>query len=182
MAGYPDNRCFPLSVAAIPEGLPTAVTIVLTMGSTKMVKNNALAKQLSAIETLVGTGYLFDKTGTLTQNQMQVMKAYDVSGRYWNVSGKGFDPKGELIPDGHKLTVADSPAMIKGLMVATLCNDAEYINDEGNWTVRGNPTEGALIVAAAKAGLKQSEMLESSGYKIARSSHLTLPVMASVMF
>ncbi|PSW14489.1 ATPase [Photobacterium rosenbergii] len=158
-----------LSVAAIPEGLPTVVTIVLTMGSTKMVKNNALAKQLSAIETLGSTTVICsDKTGTLTQNQMQVMKAYDVSGRYWNVSGKGFAPKGEFIPDGHKLNVADSPAMIKGLMIATLCNDAEYINAEGNWTVRGNPTEGALIVAAAKAGLKQSELLESSGYKIVK--------------
>ncbi|MGR5168330.1 cation-translocating P-type ATPase [Vibrio astriarenae] len=158
-----------LSVAAIPEGLPTVVTIVLTMGSTKMVKSNALAKQLAAIETLGSTTVICsDKTGTLTQNQMQVMKAYDVSGRYWDVSGKGFDPKGEFIAKGHDVEATNSPAMMQGLVVATLCNDAEYVNDKGNWTVRGNPTEGALIVAAAKAGLKQAEMLSTGGYSIVK--------------
>lgn len=158
-----------LSVAAIPEGLPTVVTIVLTMGSTKMVKSNALAKQLAAIETLGSTTVICsDKTGTLTQNQMQVMKAYDVSGRYWDVSGKGFDPKGEFIAKGHDVAATNSPAMMKGLVVATLCNDAEYVNDKGNWTVRGNPTEGALIVAAAKAGLNQAEMLSTGGYSIVK--------------
>lgn len=158
-----------LSVAAIPEGLPTVVTIVLTMGSTKMVKNNALAKQLAAIETLGSTTVICsDKTGTLTQNQMQVMKAYDVSGRYWDVSGKGFDPKGEFITKGHNVEATNSPAMMKGLVVATLCNDAEYVNADGKWTVRGNPTEGALIVAAAKAGLKQDEMLSTGGYSIVK--------------
>ncbi|MGR5268013.1 cation-translocating P-type ATPase [Vibrio astriarenae] len=158
-----------LSVAAIPEGLPTVVTIVLTMGSTKMVKSNALAKQLAAIETLGSTTVICsDKTGTLTQNQMQVMKAYDVSGRYWDVSGKGFDPEGEFIAKGHDVEATNSPAMMQGLVVATLCNDAEYVNDKGNWTVRGNPTEGALIVAAAKAGLKQAEMLSTGGYSIVK--------------
>ncbi|CAM4428098.1 cation-translocating P-type ATPase [Vibrio agarivorans] len=158
-----------LSVAAIPEGLPTVVTIVLTMGSTKMVKSNALAKQLAAIETLGSTTVICsDKTGTLTQNQMQVMKAYDVSGRYWDVSGKGFDPQGEFIAKGHDVEATNSPAMMQGLVVATLCNDAEYVNDKGNWTVRGNPTEGALIVAAAKAGLKQAEMLSTGGYSIVK--------------
>ncbi len=158
-----------LSVAAIPEGLPTVVTIVLTMGSTKMVKNNALAKQLAAIETLGSTTVICsDKTGTLTQNQMQVMKAYDASGRYWDVSGKGFDPKGEFITKGHNVEATNSPAMMKGLVVATLCNDAEYVNADGKWTVRGNPTEGALIVAAAKAGLKQDEMLSTGGYSIVK--------------
>lgn len=158
-----------LSVAAIPEGLPTVVTIVLTMGSTKMVKNNALAKQLAAIETLGSTTVICsDKTGTLTQNQMQVMKAYDVSGRFWNVSGKGFDPKGEFIADDHKVQATESPAMMKGLVVATLCNDAEYVKSDNKWSVRGNPTEGALIVAAAKAGLNQSDMLTSGGYSIVK--------------
>ncbi|WP_087021084.1 cation-translocating P-type ATPase [Thaumasiovibrio subtropicus] len=156
-----------LSVAAIPEGLPTVVTIVLTMGSTKMVKSNALAKQLAAIETLGSTTVICsDKTGTLTQNQMQVMKAYDAEGRYWEVTGKGFDPKGEFVPENHDVAATDSAAMMQGLVVATLCNDAEYVQDGGKFSVRGNPTEGALIVAAAKAGLKQAEMLSTGGYSI----------------
>ena len=156
-----------LSVAAIPEGLPTVVTIVLTMGSTKMVKSNALAKQLSAIETLGSTTVICsDKTGTLTQNQMQVMRSYDASGRYWDVSGKGFAPQGEFIAKDHNTSVEDSAEMMKGLVVATLCNDAEYIQDGDKYSVKGNPTEGALIVAAAKAGLKQSEMISTGEYSI----------------
>ncbi|ELI0636894.1 cation-transporting P-type ATPase [Vibrio harveyi] len=161
------NTGISLSVAAIPEGLPTVISIVLTMGSTRMVKNNALAKQLSAIETLGSTTVICsDKTGTLTQNQMQVMKAYDASGRYWEVSGKGFSPEGEFKPLGHTVDAKQSPEMMKGLVVATLCNDAEYIKDGDNSSVRGNPTEGALIVAAAKAGLEQSDMLLTGGYSI----------------
>lgn len=161
------NTGISLSVAAIPEGLPTVISIVLTMGSTRMVKNNALAKQLSAIETLGSTTVICsDKTGTLTQNQMQVMKAYDASGRYWEVSGKGFSPEGEFKPLGHTVDAKQSPEMMKGLVVATLCNDAEYIKDGDNSSVRGNPTEGALIVAAAKAGLEQSDMLSTGGYSI----------------
>ncbi|MGF1682597.1 cation-translocating P-type ATPase [Photobacterium minamisatsumaniensis] len=161
------NTGISLSVAAIPEGLPTVVTIVLTMGSTKMVKSNALAKQLAAIETLGSTTVICsDKTGTLTQNQMQVMKAYDASGRNWEVSGKGFSPKGEFKPLSHSTDVKDSPEMMQGLVVATLCNDAEYIQNGDKSSVRGNPTEGALIVAAAKAGLQQTEMLSTGGYSI----------------
>ncbi|MGF1774894.1 cation-transporting P-type ATPase [Vibrio wakamikoensis] len=161
------NTGISLSVAAIPEGLPTVITIVLTMGSTRMVKNNALAKQLAAIETLGSTTVICsDKTGTLTQNQMQVMKAYDASGRYWQVSGKGFSPEGQFKPLSHSTDAKQSPEMMKGLVVATLCNDSEYIMDGDKSAVRGNPTEGALIVAAAKAGLNQSEMLTSGGYSI----------------
>ncbi|MDG3086343.1 cation-transporting P-type ATPase [Vibrio hannami] len=161
------NTGISLSVAAIPEGLPTVISIVLTMGSTRMVKSNALAKQLSAIETLGSTTVICsDKTGTLTQNQMQVMKAYDANGRFWNVSGIGFDPRGEFVAVDHTTDVENSPEMLHGLTVATLCNDAEYIKDGSNSKVRGNPTEGALIVAAAKAGLDQKNMLESGAFTI----------------
>ena len=161
------NTGISLSVAAIPEGLPTVVSIVLTMGSTKMVKSNALAKQLSAIETLGSTTVICsDKTGTLTQNQMQVMQAYDASGRYWKVTGKGFDPKGGFEPQKHQVAVTDSPEMMRGLTVATLCNDAQYLQEKGKYAVRGNPTEGALIVAAAKAGLQQGTMLSSGEFTI----------------
>ncbi len=161
------NTGISLSVAAIPEGLPTVISIVLTMGSTQMVKNNALAKQLSAIETLGSTTVICsDKTGTLTQNQMQVLKAYDASGRNWEVTGKGFAPEGEFKPLAHTASVQDSQEMLLGLTVATLCNDAEYIKDGDNSKVRGNPTEGALIVAADKAGLNQHDMLANGEYTI----------------
>lgn len=178
------NTGISLSVAAIPEGLPTVISIVLTMGSTQMVKNNALAKQLSAIETLGSTTVICsDKTGTLTQNQMQVMKAYDASGRHWDVSGKGFDPRGEFSPTSHTTNVKDSPEMMKGLMVATLCNDAEYIQNGEASRVRGNPTEGALIVAAAKAGLDQTEMLKNEGYSIVEKYPFdSARKMASIIF
>ncbi|WP_434998876.1 cation-translocating P-type ATPase [Vibrio scophthalmi] len=161
------NTGISLSVAAIPEGLPTVISIVLTMGSTRLVKSNALAKQLSAIETLGSTTVICsDKTGTLTQNQMQVMKTYDTSGRYWDVSGKGFAPEGEFKPVDHYTSIKNSPEMLLGLKMATLCNDAEYIQDDGRMTVRGNPTEGALIVAAAKAGIEQKQLIESGDYSI----------------
>ncbi|GAB1622242.1 calcium-translocating P-type ATPase, SERCA-type [Agarivorans albus] len=161
------NTSISLSVAAIPEGLPTIVSIVLTLGSTKLAKNNALAKELAAIETLGSTTVICsDKTGTLTQNQMQVMNTYDASGRYWSVGGKGFDIAGEFTPIKHQSSVTESPEMRLGLTIATLCNDAEHLLENGSYHVRGNPTEGALIVAAAKAGLNRSELLDDEGYSV----------------
>jgi Ca2+-transporting ATPase len=126
-----------------------------------------LAKNLSAIETLGSTTVICsDKTGTLTQNQMQVMKACDSSGRHWEVTGKGFSPEGEFKPLSHSIQVKESPEMLHGLTVATLCNDAEYIQDGENSRVRGNPTEGALIVAASKVGLNQKDIHDSGEYTV----------------
>ncbi len=155
-----------LSVAAIPEGLPTVLTIVLTMGSTKMAKNNALVKQLSAIETLGSTTVICsDKTGTLTQNQMQVMQAYDSFGRYWEVTGNGFQPKGKFVPQSHGVHALESSAMKMGLIVAAMSNESELAFVEDAWSVRGSPTEGALLVAAAKLGITPKN-LEKQGYQI----------------
>ena len=155
-----------LSVAAIPEGLPTVLTIVLTMGSTKMAKNNALVKQLSAIETLGSTTVICsDKTGTLTQNQMQVMQAYDSLGRYWEVTGNGFQPKGKFVPQSHGVHALESSAMKMGLIVAAMSNESELAFVEDAWSVRGSPTEGALLVAAAKLGITPKN-LEKQGYQI----------------
>ena len=93
------NTGISLSVAAIPEGLPTVVTIVLTMGSQRMARGNALARQLSAVETLGSTSVICsDKTGTLTQNQMQVMALW-AAGKHWKVTGQGFDPNGAFIDE-----------------------------------------------------------------------------------
>lgn len=160
------NTGISLSVAAIPEGLPTVLTIVLTMGSTKMAKNNALVKQLSAIETLGSTTVICsDKTGTLTQNQMQVMQAYDSYGRYWDVTGAGFEPEGKFVDQGHGIQALESTPMKMGLIVAALANESELIQSEGSWRIQGSPTEGALLVAAEKMGISP-EQLAQQGYKI----------------
>jgi len=160
------NTGISLSVAAIPEGLPTVLTIVLTMGSTRMAKQNALVKQLSAIETLGSTTVICsDKTGTLTQNQMQVMKVYDLFGRYWNVTGNGFDPHGDFVPQGHDISALESSAIKMGLTSAVLANESGLVNEEGGWRINGSPTEGSLLVAAAKLGFTP-EHLRECGYKI----------------
>lgn len=158
-----------LSVAAIPEGLPTVLTIVLTIGSNKMAKSNALAKHLSAIETLGSTTVICsDKTGTLTQNQMQVTEAFDVSGKYWWITGSGFDPSGRFVPQNGAQDLHEDDVITTALVVSTLCNDAELSNHDGNWAVNGSPTNGALIVAAKKAGITLSALTEKVGYKIVR--------------
>lgn len=161
------NTGISLSVAAIPEGLPTVVMIVLTMGSTRMAQNNALAKQLSAIESLGSvTVICSDKTGTLTQNQMQVVKAYDTTNHFWNVTGKGFEPKGEFVADGHENRLEYASSLKQGLLVSALCSDAKVVEQEGKLVVQGSPTEGAIVVAAAKAGFVKDNLLSDGGYQI----------------
>ncbi len=138
-----------LAVAAIPEGLPAVVTVVLAMGVTKMVSKHAIMKNLGAVETLGSTTVICtDKTGTLTQNKMTVLKLYDGEDE-WNVSGTGYGLKGSISSDINKNH--DAIAML--LNVAVLCNDAQIKNEE----VIGDPTEGALIVLAAKGGRNQQE-------------------------
>ena len=138
-----------LAVAAIPEGLTVVVTVVLAMGMQRMVKINAIVKKLSAVETLGSTTVICsDKTGTLTQNKMTVQEIYD--GRtVYKVSGTGYSAEGEiLMENGHK---PDSPALAKTLEGAALCNDASYRKSEKQMI--GDPTEGALLVAAEKFGI-----------------------------
>lgn len=143
-----------LSVAAIPEGLPTVVTIVLTLGSQRMASNNALARKLSSVETLGTTSVICsDKTGTLTQNQMQVMRTWS-GGKTWEVSGEGFDPNGAFVaPDGSEASADTEGDLRRMLNVSAFCNDAEMITTDGRPGIQGNPTEGALVVAAAKLGI-----------------------------
>ena len=148
------NTGISLSVAAIPEGLPTVVTIVLTLGSQRMVQNNALARKLSAVETLGTTSVICsDKTGTLTQNQMQVTRCW-AGGKTWEVSGDGFDPHGSfLAPDGAAAVLDDEIDLKRMLDVSVYCNEAILTEEEGRPAVQGNPTEGALVVAGAKVGI-----------------------------
>jgi Ca2+-transporting ATPase len=135
-----------LAVAAIPEGLTAVITVVLALGMQRMVKRNAIVKSLSTVETLgQATVICSDKTGTLTQNQMTVRKVYDIDNEY-SVTGNGYEINGKIFKD-------KSPAKIelnleKILMISSLCNDAKL---DGN-SIIGDPTEGSLLVLAAKGG------------------------------
>ncbi|QRK07070.1 HAD-IC family P-type ATPase [Archangium violaceum] len=146
-----------LAVAAIPEGLPAIVTIALAIGVQYMASRRAIIRKLPAVETLGSTTVICtDKTGTLTRNEMTVQALWTPSGTY-TLSGVGYAPLGELRRDAQKL---DSPPEdARELLVAgALCNDASVREKNGVSELTGDPTEGALLVAAAKAGLKVEEL------------------------
>lgn len=142
-----------LAVAAIPEGLTVVVTVVLAMGMQKMVRVHAIIKRLSAVETLGSTTVICsDKTGTLTQNKMTIQRIYDGKELY-DVSGTGYSPVGDITDaSGSKST----DAVRKILESILLCNDAIY--DPDKETIVGDPTEGAMVVLAHKAGIVKGEL------------------------
>ncbi len=151
-----------LAVAAIPEGLPAVVTIVLAIGMQRMVKRNAIMKKLHAVETLGGTTVICsDKTGTLTQNQMTITKMY-VPGLEIDVQGEGYKPAGGFFVGEEPLNLEQEKAVRRLLEIQVLCNDArlEHVteNNQDEWRILGDPTEGAMVVAAAKAGINQAEI------------------------
>ena len=148
-----------LAVAAIPEGLPAVVTIALAMGVQRMVKRNAIIRKLPAVETLgCATVICSDKTGTLTRNEMTVRAVYVKSGLY-DVSGTGYEPAGRFSRDGREIDPKATPDLLEALRGAILCNDAELVLKDGAYKILGDPTEGALISAAAKAGLSKPDLL-----------------------
>ena len=150
-----------LAVAAVPEGLPAVVTIVLALGVQRMIKKNAIVRRLPAVETLGAvTVICSDKTGTLTQNQMTVQKIALID-KEIEVEGVGYQPVGQFRQNGQLIQAGDDPLLSLLLKAAALCNNAILKQSEENqqWEILGDPTEGALIVAAAKAGY-QKERLE----------------------
>lgn len=155
-----------LTVAAIPEGLPTVVTIVLTLGAKAMAKNSALVRKLASVETLGSTTVICsDKTGTLTQNKMQVLSTF-VAGKYYNISGSGYEPKGEFRDENEQLTaVTQNEELLKFLQISAICSDAQIMKEENIHTIMGTPTEGALSVVAAKAGIEKQKMLQE-GFEV----------------
>ena len=144
-----------LAVAVVPEALPAVVTISLALGVKRMVRRNALVRRLPAVETLGSPSVICsDKTGTLTKDEMTVRRLY-VEGHTIEVSGRGYEPTGNFSINGSGVGNSESLSML--LQAAALASDArvEQRNGAGTWQVKGDPTEGALIVAAAKAGLNK---------------------------
>ncbi|MFC2065768.1 cation-translocating P-type ATPase [Chloroflexota bacterium] len=145
------------AVSAIPEGLPAVVTVVLAMGMRIMARRNAIIRKLVAVETLgSATVICSDKTGTLTLNQMTVRRLY-VDGRWIEVTGEGYMPEGEFHRDGQTLSPDGESALALHLRIGVLCNDALLTCERDFCSIYGDPTEGALVVAAAKAGMEKEK-------------------------
>jgi len=144
------------AVSSIPEGLPAVMSITLAVGVNRMAKRNAIIRRLPAVDTLgAATVICSDKTGTLTTNQMTVQQVM-ADGKTMHVTGVGFAPEGRFLRDEQPYDPTATPDLRLALHIGALCNDARLVRhqqEEGyTWTIRGDPTEGALVVAAAKAG------------------------------
>jgi Ca2+-transporting ATPase len=147
-----------LAVAVVPEALPAVVTVSLAIGVQRLVKRNALVRRLPAVETLGSTSVICsDKTGTLTKDEMTVRQLYS-AGRTFDVSGSGYDPKGEFTVDGNKIQITE--CLCELLKAGVLSSDAHLVHDEDadRWHIQGDPTEGALVAVAAKAGLHKPQL------------------------
>jgi cation-transporting P-type ATPase F len=139
-----------LAVGAIPEGLPAAVTVTLAIGVARMSRRHAIIRRLPAVETLGSTTVICtDKTGTLTANAMTVT-AVAAGGQHFEVTGIGYEPEDGVLPD--------DPALRACLLAGLACNDARVEQRDGTWTPVGDPTEAALVVSAAKAGLRRDDV------------------------
>jgi Ca2+-transporting ATPase len=142
-----------LAVAAVPEALPAVVVISLALGVRRMAKRHALIRRLPAVETLGCTTVICsDKTGTMTQDQMTVKRIY-CGGDFFDVGGTGYNPKGDFTRAGQTFDMRKDENLIKLLRIGSLCNDARLVQANESWSIKGDPTEGALIVAATKAGI-----------------------------
>ncbi len=151
-----------LSVGAIPEGLPAALTITLAIGVARMARRRAIIRKLTAVETLGSTTVICsDKTGTLTENQMTVQEIL-AGGERFEVTGAGYTPSGRILKTGDTVDAPMPSALMECLKAGFLCNDSLLLEKEGRWAVQGDPTEGALLVAAVKAGLDMATARKKS--------------------
>jgi P-type Ca2+ transporter type 2C len=164
--GYVDAFLFALGVmmALVPEGLPATLSVALAVAIQKMAKRNVLIKKLSAVETLGSTNVICtDKTGTLTKAEMTVKEMW-INNRRIDVGGVGYEPTGTFSENGQDLSAEEvldvSSLMFKTAILASTARLIAPRDDEKHWTMLGDPTEGSLIVAAAKAGVSQDEIFE----------------------
>ncbi|HOW60357.1 MAG TPA: cation-transporting P-type ATPase [Candidatus Moranbacteria bacterium] len=148
-----DNFLFALALAVsvVPEGLPAAVSVTLSLGMKKLLKHNVLAKKLNAVETLASVNIICtDKTGTITRNELMVTNIIAGGEDEFIVDGQGYEPKGNFYQFGRIVDHKKIPVLEKIMRIASLCNSSELIKDGEKFEITGDPTEGALIVAARK--------------------------------
>ncbi|HEY94950.1 MAG TPA: HAD-IC family P-type ATPase [Dehalococcoidia bacterium] len=146
------------AVASIPEGLPAVVTVVLAIGMRSMARRNSIIRRLVAVETLgSATVICSDKTGTLTLNQMTVRKLF-TDGKEIEITGEGYAPEGQFLEGQSRIDPANDEQLLHLLRAGALCNDASLTDTKGTPDIFGDPTEGALVVAAAKAGLDKEDL------------------------
>jgi len=147
-----------LAVSAVPEGLPAIVTIALALGARELAKHNAVIRKLAAAETLGSTTVICsDKTGTLTKGEMTARRIY-YGNKIIEITGSGYEPKGKFVLNSDPIDPKNDEGLSLLLRIAALCNNSHLENDGGQWRVTGDPTEGALVVAAYKAGLRREEL------------------------
>jgi len=145
------------AVAAIPEGLPAILTITLALGVKQMADRKAITRRLNAVETLGAvTVICSDKTGTLTRNEMTATEVVTVQGQY-QVSGVGYQPQGQLRLAEEPVNLAAHPALAALIEVIAVANDSQLLEKDGQWLVHGEPTEGALLCLAEKAGFEREQ-------------------------
>jgi len=148
-----------LAISAVPEGLPAIVTITLALSAREYAKRNAIIRRLSSAESLGATTVICsDKTGTLTKGEMTVRRLY-VNNKVVEVTGVGYEPKGEFHQSNGPINAQNDQDLSLLLRIGALCSNAQLdMNEKGSWSIIGDPTEGALIVAAAKAGFEEKEL------------------------
>ncbi|MBH8555393.1 cation-translocating P-type ATPase [Nostocaceae cyanobacterium CENA357] len=146
-----------MAVAVVPEGLPAVITVTLALGTQRMVRHNALIRKLPAVETLGSvTTICSDKTGTLTQNKMVVQSIY-TNDHAFRVTGEGYAPTGDFQLNEQKIPVDEYPEIPALLVACAVCNDAVLQKEKGEWAILGDPTEGALVTLAGKAGIERDQ-------------------------
>ena len=147
-----------LAVAAVPEGLPATITVTLAIGVQRLVKKNVIIKKLNAVETLGSTSVICsDKTGTLTKNEMTVKEIF-LSNDFIQVSGVGYIPEGQFIKNQSLIQPEKDHNLMHLLTIATACNNANIIKEDGHHLITGDPTEAALLVAAKKTGIDRHHL------------------------